>query len=699
MKIRTITIALLLLAARGFGADQFVWQTDKPEAQGMSTEKLDAMRDGLAAHGTTSLIVVRHDKIVYEWYAKGWSADKPHGTASMAKAMIGGVSLAVAIQDGRLKADDPASKYIPQWSNDPVKSKITVAQLATHTSGLDDAEDDDKPHDQLIGWKGEFWKREPTDPFTLSRDSVPLIDKPGKRVSYSNPGMAMLSYTITAAIQPGEQKDIRALLRDRVFAPIGIGDKEWTIGYGKPSRVEGMDIFACWGGASFVPRAAARLGRLMLHEGDWDGRRIIDAAVVRATVNPTGTPPREEWEGAQSPSPGFGWWSNRDNAWKSVPRDTYLAAGAGDQRLVVIPSLDIVAVRNGSGLADPRLSSWPATEKLILAPLAAAVTDAPAAVPPYPPSKVIHTVRFDDESTIIRKAPDSDNWPITWGDDDQLYTSYGDGHGFEPLIKPKLSLGFARVEGSPPDFQGINIRSETGERTGGGAKGAKSSGMLMVDGTLYMFVRNTNNSTLAWSTDHGVTWTWGFTFDTSFGCPALLNFGRNYAGARDGFLYIYSQDGPGAYDPYDNVVMARVPKQKMQDRSAYEFCTGVGADGSANWSSDLAARAPVFCYPGHCCRIDAVFDSGIKRYLMAMSFGAGRGWGIFDAPEPWGPWTTAYATTDWDQGDTHGYRIPSKWISADGKELYLVFSGSGPGNPAKNDAFCVRRFMLDVTSR
>ncbi len=102
--------------------------------------------------------------------------------------------------------------------------------------------------------------------------------------------------------------------------------------------------------------------------------------------------------------------------------------------------------------------------------------------------------------------------------------------------------------------------------------------MLMVDGTLYMFVRNTKNATLAWSADHGVTWTWGFTFDTSFGCPALLNYGRNYAGARDDYVYIYSQDGPGAYEPYDGVVMARVPKSRIGERAAYEFCTGTGPD-------------------------------------------------------------------------------------------------------------------------
>ena len=71
-------------------------------------------------------------------------------------------------------------------------------------------------------------------------------------------------------------------------------------------------------------------------------------------------------------------------------------------------------------------------------------------------------MRFDPEETIIRKAIDSDNWPMTWGDDDAIYTSYGDGFGFEPFVEKKLSMGLARVEGMPPEFKGMNLRVATG---------------------------------------------------------------------------------------------------------------------------------------------------------------------------------------------------------------------------------------------
>ncbi len=313
---------------------------------------------------------------------------------------------------------------------------------------------------------------------------------------------------------------------------------------------------------------------------------------------------------------------------------------------------------------------------------------------PYPPSEVIEKVSFSPVFSIVWKAIGSDNWPITWADDGNLYTSYGDGWGFEPRTEKKLSQGFAKIVGPGNKFAGINIRSDSGERTGDGPSGAKASGMLMVEGVLYMWVRNTGNSTLSWSADHARTWQWGFRFTTSFGCPTFLNFGRNYEGARDGYVYVYSQDGPSAYESYDRVVMARVPKERIKSRAAYEFFKQLDSSGKPVWTSDIAERGAVFTHTGRCQRMDVVYSPGIKRYLMAQGFNHEGGWGIFESPQPWGPWSTAFYTEAWDCGGTHGYRLPSKWISDDGKTMYLLFSGSG-----KYDAFCVRKMSLSLRQR
>ena len=94
----------------------------------------------------------------------------------------------------------------------------------------------------------------------------------------------------------------------------------------------------------------------------------------------------------------------------------------------------------------------------------------------------------------------------------------------------------------------------------------------MVDGTLYMWVRNAGNSQLVWSKDHAQTWTWAsWKWANSFGCPTFLNFGRDYENARDEFVYVYSPDMNDAYTPGDRMVLARVPKDRIAEQSAYRF--------------------------------------------------------------------------------------------------------------------------------
>jgi CubicO group peptidase (beta-lactamase class C family) len=332
-----------LTALRAESADD-LWKSSTPESQGFSPAKLEAVRAGLAARKTEAFLVIRNDAIVCEWYAAGFGAQQKHGTASLAKALIGGLSFAVAMTDGRIALDDPAVKFIPQWRDDPRKSRITLRQLGSHTSGIEDAEEDGKVHGELTGWKGDFWKRSPVpnDPFTLAREKAPLVFEPGEKMQYSNPGIALLTYCVTAALRDAPQKDIRSLLRERVMQPIGISDKDWSAGYGQTFNVDGLPLIASWGGASFTTRAAARVGRLMLRSGDWNGKRVLSADAVRLTTTDAGTP---------GPC-GMGWWSNNEGDFGELPRDAFFGSGAGHEIVLVIPSLNLIAVRFGNVLEE-----------------------------------------------------------------------------------------------------------------------------------------------------------------------------------------------------------------------------------------------------------------------------------------------------------------------------------------------------------
>ena len=700
--------------------DAFKWQMVSPESERMDRARLDDLCGTLAARGTKAFLVVRHDRIVYEWYAPGHGPSCRHYTASLAKALVGGMSLLLALNDGRIDVDDPACKYIPAWKDDARRSAIAIRHLATHSSGIEDAELSAEEraralaegrtlsdhHMALPGWKGAFWRREP-DPFSIALRQAPVLFAPGTRYAYSNPGMAALAYAVTASLRGTPQPDIRTLLKERIMDPIGVPEDDWSIGYGRAYEVDGMRLYANWGGGEFTARAVARVGLLMLHKGAWGERQLVDPAWVEQVLSYAGTPLPDRPPGNPQPASGLCWWTNYDGVWPALPRDAFAGAGAGNQVLLVIPCRDLVVVRNGELLADPAQGEgfWGGLERYLFNPLMDAFLarrPGDMARAPYPPSPVIREVTFAPVSTIVRRAFHSDNWPITWADDGAQYTAYGDGRGFEPYTEEVLSLGLARVVGPPTAFRGVtafhgvNVRSPSGERLGYGPQGAKASGMLMVDGVLYMWARNTANAQLAWSADHGQTWTWTeFKFTTSFGCPTFVNYGPNYAGARDGYVYVYSHDADSAYLPADRMVLARVPRDRIADREAYTFFQGLDAEGHPLWTPNIAQRGAVFAHPGHCRRSGISYNAPLGRYLWWQQF-AGEdvdtrfhgGFGIYDAPEPWGPWTTAYFTAEWDTGPGETGTFPTRWMSADGKTCYLVFSG--------NDCFSVRKAVFTL---
>ena len=50
------------------------------------------------------------------------------------------------------------------------------------------------------------------------------------------------------------------------------------------------------------------------------------------------------------------------------------------------------------------------------------------------------------------------------------------------------------------------------------------------------------------------------------------------------------------------------------------------------------------------------------------------GFGIYSAPEPWGPWSTVYFTEEWDVGPGETSSLPTSWMSEDGRIVWLLFS-------------------------
>ena len=335
---------------------------------------------------------------------------------------------------------------------------------------------------------------------------------------------------------------------------------------------------------------------------------------------------------------------------------------------------------------------------------------------PYPPSPVIKDVRFlwPDHR---RAAPGSDNWPVTWADDGHQYAAWGDGGGFGGTNSlGRSSLGIARIEGPWEEHKGYNVWGGY-EAANPATFDGKSYGIVCVKGVLYMWVgmsapRNEpfKEVRLAVSQDHGATWKpadWAFTKSDAVMMPTICQFGRDYEGARDQYVYSYliryqSESGPDDYpDKVPWLVvqrpgiidLARVPADRMLDKSAWEFFCGTGSDGRPAWTKELSQRRPVFEDKngvGWCLSVS--YNAGLKRYLLCTEHTeTHRGkLGIFDAPQPWGPWTTVAYCQDWGQGhvpvNTFYWNFSNKWLSADGTDFSLIFTGR-----KENDSWNVLR--------
>lgn len=665
------------------------WQTATPAEVGLDAAQLERAKD-YALTGDGAGYITRHGKLVLTWGNVGQRFDLKSSTKS-----IGVTALGLALGDERISLDDHAADLHPTLGVPPESNRetgwiddITIRHLATQTSGFE------KP--------GGYGK---------------ILFEPGTMWLYSDAGPNWLAECLTLIYR----RDMDELLFERVFTPIGItrDDLRWRRNSYRDHEIDGIMRREFGSGISANVDAMARIGLLYLREGRWKDEQILPrefvAACGTAAEEIHGLPehPANSMNDNASEHYGLLWWNNADGTIADLPTDAFWSWGLYDSLTVVIPSLDMVVSRAGRSWKREEGAEHYEVLKPFLDPIARAVRDdrstTAASFSRDPEGSVLNVVSTSNQradarrspariaglewapvDTIRRAARGSDNWPVTWGDDDALYTAYGDGWGFEPRVDRKLSLGLACVTGGPEDFAGNNLRAPTGELLGDGVRGGKASGILMVDGVLYMLVRNTGNAQLAWSRDRGRSWAWAdWKFTTSFGCPTFVNYGRNYEGARDELVYVISFDSDSAYEAADRLVLARVPAGRIAERDAYEYFERRGVD-DAVWNSDVGQRGGILERPSRCYRCGISYNAPLGRYLLAMLPGGDTrtagGIAIYESPEPWGPWSSIFETDQWDVGPGESASFPTKWISDDGRTVHLVFSG--------NDSFSVRRATL-----
>jgi len=314
-------------------------------------------------------------------------------------------------------------------------------------------------------------------------------------------------------------------------------------------------------------------------------------------------------------------------------------------------------------------------------------------------------------------APQSgaDTWYPSWASDGSLYSTFADGtvNGFtvQGYQGPDSQrTGHARIDGDDPTMLHIEVLGGYLNNPTPYA-GRYPSASLVHDGVWYYgtyTLDDLNGACHNWcaqgpfvgfrqSTDGGKNWV-----DTKykpadpvfgesgkggtkvkFGPVHMVDFGKNMEHSPDGHAYFVSHGAVGSaglanWIAGDAVYLGRVmpTPQNMDDRAAFEFYAG-GA-----WSHDVAEAKPILLWPGKLGSVTVTYDAPAKVYLMWVSrpHDSNNNTGNFDtllleADQITGPWRIV---TTWASFGTQAYfvNVPSKFISQDGKTMWLLYSAN-----------------------
>ncbi|MBS1961758.1 MAG: serine hydrolase [Bdellovibrionales bacterium] len=329
------------------------WAKGDPARHGFDPSfgtELDAYAFAKDAPFTTDGLLVLHGgEILYERYARDYTAKMRHYAWSMTKS----VSMAlfgIAEGEGKIRRDDPISKWVPE-ADAKSFTGVTIANLISMSTGILWREGyEASPFDSHV--VTALYRTRASFDFGLYRTEITKRVAPvGERFNYASGETNLMMKALGRSLGPAYAD----FPWNKLFTPIGM-----------KSAVFERDGSGNFVGSSYLeatPRDFARFGYLFLRDGNWRGKQIVPAEWVKmaATPSPAMAHLRLDHRPADSPY-GYGWWLNRafpraqiGKPFPSFPDDMYFASGHDGQELVVVPSWDVVVVRVGNDRFGKRL--------------------------------------------------------------------------------------------------------------------------------------------------------------------------------------------------------------------------------------------------------------------------------------------------------------------------------------------------------
>jgi len=303
----------------------------------------NAVYDEAAAYSTRygglALVVIDGDRVALAIGQNGHRIDESHPLHGASESFWGPVAVA-ADRDGLLDLDEPVALTIKEWEGVRWKSDMRIRQLLQYTSGLESGV-----------WP--LLREEPENHYERALE-LDMVAAPGERFQVGPSHLAVFGEVLRRKLAP-EGFDPFSYLERKILEPIGLETVHWE------RDVAGNPDLA--NGARMAAGEWAKFGVLIRDRGVWHGEVVLDAEGIEACLERGDVQPRfglTFWLNAREPRAAD---SRRSAADQTAVRhedlgDVVMAAGAGNQRLYVIRSLNLVVARFGEDARDWRDSEF-----------------------------------------------------------------------------------------------------------------------------------------------------------------------------------------------------------------------------------------------------------------------------------------------------------------------------------------------------
>ena len=271
---------------------------------------------------TAGFILVKDGQLLNEQYFNGYNDKSLTNSFSMAKS-IQTLLLGKAIDDGYIESlDQKITDFLPEYKDDPFGSKCTVGDLSAMTSGYDWDEDYYFP----LNPTAKAYYGDDIEKQILDRK---FTSEPGQKFKYLSGSTQLLGIVLKRALK---DKSISQYAQEALWQPMGMEyDAQWS-----KDRADGMEkTYCCFNSDA---RDFAKLGQLLLNNGSWNGKQIIDSTFIKKITSPN----TKAFDKNKVPVYGYSIWMD-----PSYKTPFYAMLGHLGQRVIVIPSQNLVVVRTG----------------------------------------------------------------------------------------------------------------------------------------------------------------------------------------------------------------------------------------------------------------------------------------------------------------------------------------------------------------